>query len=309
MGVSSFSFDQPKLVLKTDFSGSEKLVDHTERKEDGYRRGTLTPSATKRDCGTRSEQPCALVYGGSPGTNEMHSFELFGNFKKTAITAQGKQTSQASKFAFYIDSRYSSDRTVLKTQDIRQGQISSSISISKSKTIGYKGGTADETLLIGSSINPLTTQPRTKNLDLDFGPGNNHLKLDAFQGSNKSLGKITAKFGDGDDLIDLSSGAHDPLFAEKLKIKTGYGDDKINRYKKGGLMAAKKMHFDLGPGADGMSIGIAEKVASKVKSIVVDFGKDQDNDHVDIYAPKGFNESLISFKNFRDEDFYQIWHW
>ena len=309
MAVSSFSFDQPKLVLKTEFSGPKKLVDHTEYKEDGYQRGTLTPSASKRDCGTRSEQPCASVYGGSPGPEEIHSFELFGNFKKAAITAKGKNDSQASKFTFHIKSRYSSDRTLFNTQDIRQGEINSSIPISRSKTIGYKGGTADETLLISSSINPLTTQPRTKNLDLDFGPGNNHLKLDAFQGPNKSLGKITAKFGDGDDLIDLNSGAHDPLFAQKLTIKTGDGDDKINRYNRGGLIAAKKMYFNLGSGADGMSIGIGEKVASEVKSIVIDLGKDRDDDHVDIYVPKDFDESLISFKNFRDEDFYQIWNW
>ena len=57
-----------------------------------------------------------------------------------------------------------------------------------------------------------------------------------------------------------------------------------------------------------MSNGTADKVAQKVKSIVIDLGKDRDDDHVDIYVPKDFDESLISFKNFRDEDFYQIWH-
>ena len=309
MAVSSFSFDQRKLTLKTEFSGSKKLINHTERKEDGYQRGTLTPSATKRDCGTKSEQPCVWVYGGSPGTEEIHSFELFGNFKKAAITAKGKNASQASKFTFRIKSRYSSDRALFNTQDIRQGEINSSILISRSKYIGYKGGRADETLWLSSNINPLTIKPRTKNIDLDFGPGNNHWRLDNFQSSNQSLGEITAKFGDGDDLIDLSSGAHDPLFAEKLKVKTGDGDDKISPLRRGGLIAAKTMHFDLGSGADGMSIGIADKVASKVRSIVVDFGKDREDDSVDIYVPKGFDESLISFKNFRDEDFYQIWNW
>lgn len=309
MAVSSFSFDQGKLILKTEFSGSKKLIKNTEHKEDGYQRGTLTPSATQRDCGTKSEQPCVWVYGGSPGTDEMHSFELFGNFKNTAITAQGKDTSPASKFTFHINSRYSSDRTFLNTQDIKQGEINSSAWISKSKHIGYQGGRADETLLISSSTNPLTTKPRTKNLDLDFGNGNNQLKLDTFQGPNKTLGKVAAKFGDGNDLIDLSSGAHDPLFAQKLTIKTGNGDDIVNPLKKGGLFAAKSMHFDLGSGTDKMSIGIADKVASKVRSIVVDFGKDRDNDHVEIYVPKGFDEAMISFKNFRDEDFYQIWNW
>ena len=309
MAVSSFTFDQPKLVLTTEFSGSKKLIEHTEYKEDGYQRGTLTPSATKRDCGTRSEQPCVGVYGGSPGPEEIHSFELFGNFKKAAITAKGKDGSQASKFTFQIKSRYSSDRTLFNTQDIRQGEINSSIHISRSKYIGYKGGRADETLLLSSNINPLTTKPRTKNIDLDFGPGNNYFRIANFQGPNQSLGKITAKFGNGDDLIDLSSGAHDPLFAQKLKVKTGDGNDKINRYIRGGRMAAKKMHFDLGSGEDGMSIGIADKVASKVESIVIDLGKDRDDDHVDIYVPKDFDESLISFKNFRDEDFYQIWNW
>jgi len=107
MAVSSFSFDQRKLTLKTEFSGSKKLINHTERQEDGYERGTLSPSATKRDCGTRSEQPCVWVYGGSPGTEEIHSFELFGNFKKAAITAKSKNASQASKFTFQIKSRYS----------------------------------------------------------------------------------------------------------------------------------------------------------------------------------------------------------
>jgi len=309
MAVSSFSFDQPKLVLKTEFSGPKKLIDHTEYKEDGYQRGTLTSSATKRDCGTKSEQPCASVYGGSPGTNEMHSFELIGNFKKTSITAKGKSSSPESKFALNISSRYSSNRTSLNTKGISSGEVNSFVSISSSKNIGYQGGAANEILTIHSNIDPLTTKPQTKNLDLDFGNGRNHLKLDAFQGPNKNLGKINAKFGDEDDLIDLSSGAHDPLFAQKLTIKTGNGDDKINRYKRGGLMAAKKMYFDLGPGADGMSIGIGEKVATKVKSIVIDLGKDRDDDHVDIYVPKGFEESLISFKNVRDEDFFNIWNW
>jgi len=49
-------------------------------------------------------------------------------------------------------------------------------------------------------------------------------------------------------LIIFNSGAHDPLFRQKLKIETDDSDDKINRYKKGGLMAAK-MHVDLGSGA------------------------------------------------------------
>ena len=47
-----------------------------------------------------------------------------------------------------------------------------------------------------------------------------------------------------------------------------------------------------------MSNGTADKVAQKVKSIVIDLGKDRDDDHVDTYAPtpKVFDESLISFK-------------
>ena len=65
-----------------------------------------------------------LGLGGSPGTNEMHSLELFGNFKKADITSKGKEATQTSKFDFFIISRYSSDRTVLNTQDIRQGEIS-----------------------------------------------------------------------------------------------------------------------------------------------------------------------------------------
>jgi len=73
-----------------------------------------------------------------------------------------------------------------------------------------------------------------------------------------------AKFGNGDDLIGFSSDAHNPLFAQELTVKTGDGDDKINRYKRSGLIGAKKMHFGLGSGADGMSIGIGDKVAQKV---------------------------------------------
>ena len=45
-----------------------------------------------------------------------------------------------------------------------------------------------------------------------------------------------------------------------------------------------------------MSNGTADKVAQKVKSIVIDLGKDRDDDHVDTYVPKVFDESLISFK-------------
>ena len=45
-----------------------------------------------------------------------------------------------------------------------------------------------------------------------------------------------------------------------------------------------------------MSNGIADKVAKKVKSIVIGLGKDRDDDHVDTYVHKVFDESLILFK-------------
>ena len=119
MAVSSFSFDQRKLTLKTEFSGSKKLINHTERQEDGYERGTLTPSATKRDCGTRSDQPCVWIYGGSPATEEIHSFELFGNFKKAAITAKSKNAlkHQSSPSRSKVDTLPTEPCLTLRTSD------------------------------------------------------------------------------------------------------------------------------------------------------------------------------------------------
>ena len=52
-----------------------------------------------------------------------------------------------------------------------------------------------------------------------------------------------AKFGNGDDLIGFSSDAHNPLFAQELLVKTRDGDDNINRYKRSGLIGAKKNAF------------------------------------------------------------------
>ena len=45
----------------------------------------------------------------------------------------------------------------------------------------------------------------------------------------------------------------------------------------------------------------------KSQPIVIDLGKDRHDDHAATDTPKNFDESLILFNNFRDEDHYNIW--
>ena len=116
-----------------------------------------------------------------------------------------------------------------------------------------------------------------------------------------------AKFGNGDDSIGFSSDAHNPLFAQELLVKTRDGDDKINRYKRSGLIGAKKNAFWPWIRCRWNVHWHRRQGRPKSQPIVIDLGKDRHDDHAATDTPKDFDESLILFNNFRDEDHYNIW--
>ena len=313
MAGSSFVFDQPDVLLKADLSLAKKLIDFTDIQDDGYIRGVLT-SDSEGGCSGPSLQPspyCIWIYGGDPLPDldsPSFAFDFHNKFKKAKIVAIEKLPGK--DYSFNFDSREVVDKLSFNSQGISAGDVASTFWISRSKSLKYIGGDANNTVLIGSSSQPLIDNAKTKTIDLEFGNGDNNLQFDTFQGPNKKLTKLTAVFGAGDDLIDFNSGYVDPVFfSKKISIQTGTGDDKINQFQNGGLLAGKKINIDLGDGADGMNFGIAAHVAAKVKSVKINFGKDDDRDFVRIYVPKSFDQSLITFKNERDEDSVDIWMW
>ena len=309
MAGSSFVFDQPDVLLTADLSLAKKLIDFTDIQDDGYIRGVLT-SDSEGGCSGPSLQPspyCTAIWGGYPA-NPTFVFNFHNKFKKAKIVAIEKLPGK--DYIFDFDSREVINKFSFDSQAISAGDVASTFWISRSKSLKYIGGNANNTVLIGSSSRPLIDNAKTKTIDLEFGNGDNNLQFDTFQGPNKKLTQLTAVFGAGDDLIDFNSGYVDPVFfSKKISIQAGAGDDKINQFHGGGLLAGKKINIDLGDGADGMSFGVAAHVASKVKSVKINLGKDDDRDFVRIYVPRSFDQSLITFKNERDEDSVDIWMW
>ena len=308
MAGSRFVFNQPKVLIAANFVAPDRLINFTEFKDDAHIRGSVTSDVDggcTKDIGKNGPTPfCSSVYGGY----DIYTLELHNNFKKVELIATEKIWDQ--KYFFSISSREVVNKATIDTQAIFSGDVVSTFSVNSSKCLKYLGGDASNKVTIHSTDFPLIDNSQINNIDLKFGDGNDFLDLTKFQGPNKTLKKLNASFGDGDNVININSGAHDPVFfSQRVKIKTGAGNDKINPIINGGLLAAKKVVIKLGRGEDSINFGIAASIARKVKSVVVDLGKDSVKDFAKIYVPKSFDQSLIRFKNETDVDSATIWTW
>jgi len=308
---TNFVFDQPDVLLTAELNLAEKLNDFTDIEDDGYIRGVITSDADGlcRSADPENHPYCVSIYGGySPKPTFI--FEFHNKFNKANIVAIDKMPGGEGEHTFHFNSREEVKKITFDSRSYGARQISSTFVITRSNNLKYIGGNANDAVTISSSNSPLIDNAKIKAIDLEFGDGENHLSFDNFQGPNKEIKKLTASFGEGDDLIDFNSGSIDPVFfSKKIQLKTGSGDDKLNMYQNGGLLAGKKIKIDLGNGADGINFGLAANVASQVKSVKIILGKDDDRDFARIFVPKSFDQSLITFKNVREEDSVDIWTW
>lgn len=101
-----------------------------------------------------------------------------------------------------------------------------------------------------ATFNQNTTTPTTyaKNITMNGGIGNDRF---TFQGQYSVAGLVNLNFGDGNNLIDLSSSVPTVNFANKIVIKTGNGTDVL---KLTGIQTSSDIQFTSLAGSDTIEV-------------------------------------------------------